>query len=656
MKKIMFFCLLILAGSTAKSQTLFSQEKGKVTQHEADMTVYDRDPDAEAVVLYEIGNTSFRGNNNTGSFEMRMETRIKIKILKQAGIKYAEIEIPYYIENYKPETIESLEAVTYNYIDDRLSKTELDKKNVFEERINNNWICKKFAMPDVKEGSIIEVSYTIVTPYLFNIREWKFQKKIPVIYSKFSLRAIPYYEYTYIMKGANRFDEYSHGAIGGTDIQWGNLRYKEYQYNMGMKNIPAFKDEEFITSEKDHMISLNFQLSKIHYSTGGSREIMSTWPDLCNDFLKDDSFGKYINAATKEAKKILPSLGLTGKTTEEQIKIITNYVKSNYSWNGNIDKFAHNKVSDLLKQKSGNSAELNLFLVGMLSTANIKVQPVLLSTRQHGAVSLGHPFQNFLNYIIVQSHTGEENILIDATESMLLYNELPERCLNVKGLIVEKNSEQWIDIVNDKLALTEKEFDLKFNDDLTILNSEIKYSAYSYDAYRYRAAYYGDSKNLHDLFIQRSIEPKGDINVENYADLDKPFVISFKTETGTEGLSDKLFIAPFLNQSQTDNLFKQTQRTLPVDLIHRHAAKYKSTIHIPEGYKVEYLPKAVKHDSKVMIINYITIENTEKRQIEVTANYQFKKHIYEAKDYQLLKSSFDQMIKSFNDMIVLSKM
>jgi len=654
MKKIIFFSLIILVGTVAKSQTLYTQEPGRITQNEATMTVYDKDPDAEAVVLYEIGNTYFLGNDNTGDFDMYMEKRIKIKVLKQAGIEYAEFEIPYYLDGYNSEKIENLKAVTYNYEDEKLSKTELDQKNVFEEKIDDHWRRKKFAMPDVKEGSIVEVSYTIVSPYLFNIREWKFQKKIPVIYSRFSLRAIPYYEYTYIMEGARKFDEYTHGVVPNSETRWRNLKYQLYQYNMGMKDIPAFKDEEFITSENDYMISLNFQLSKIHYPQGGSKEIMSTWPALCNDFLKEDSFGKYINTATKEAKKILPSLDLAGKTPEDQIKIITDYVKSNYSWNGDVTKFAEGKVSDLLKQKRGNSAELNLFLTGMLSAANIKVQPVLLSTREHGMVSLSHPFQQFLNYVIVQANTGEKNVLIDATEPMLLYNELPERCLNVKGLVVEKNSEQWIDIVQDELALTEKEFDLKFNDELTVLNAEIKYNAYSYDAYHYRATYSGESKNLYDFFVRKSVEPKGDIDVENYTELDKPFVISFKTESAYEK-ADKLFIAPFLNQSQTDNLFKQTKRTLPVDLIHRHAAKYKSTIHIPEGYKVDYLPKEIKHDGRVMIINYSAIENPEKRQIEVTADYQFKNYMYEAKDYQALKVSFDQMIKTFNDMIVLSK-
>ena len=284
MKNLFFPCLLIWISFTAKSQVLYTQEPGKVTQHETTMTVYDKDPDAEAVVLYEIGYTFFRGNDIIHDFEMRMEKRIKIKILKQAGIKYAEFEIPYYEEGNRSESIESLAAVTYNYEDGKLTKTELDSKNIFEEKINDNWRRKKFAMPNVKEGSIVEVSYTIVTPHLFNIREWEFQKKIPVIYSRFSLKAIPYYEYTYIMKGARKFDEYSQGEVPNSETRWGNLVYRENQYNMGMKDIPAFKDEEFITSENDYMISLNFQLSKIHYPQGGEKDIMSTWPALCNDF------------------------------------------------------------------------------------------------------------------------------------------------------------------------------------------------------------------------------------------------------------------------------------------------------------------------------------------------------------------------------------
>lgn len=296
---------------------------------------------------------------------------------------------------------------------------------------------------------------------------------------------------------------------------------------------------------------------------------------------------------------------------------------------------------------------MNLFLSGMLSAAGINAIPVLLSTRDHGVVSSTHPFQQFLNYVIVSVTTGEIRLLLDATETMLPYDKLPSRCTNIRGLLVEKDSNKWIDIVQDDVALTDRTFNIKCSDDLSKLIAENTYTTYNYDAYNYRRSYYGEIDNLKELLNERKIEPLGEINVQNYSDPKKPFIFSFKTETNLENISDKLFIPPFQNQAATDNWFKQAKRTFPVDLIHRHGATYKSTIQIPEGYKVEHLPQEVQHAGKIMKVNYSAVEKG--NQIEVTAGFEFKDSIYPAKDYQTLKSTFDYLIKILNEVVVLSK-
>lgn len=295
------FIIFIINGY---SQVNYSQEFGKVTQYEMSMSQYEQDKDAEAVVIYDLGDYYFRPDETRG-FLLSMERKVKIKILKQAGTKYANFEIPYYSENREWESIEKIEATTYNMEGGQLTKTILDPKNIYEEKVSNTLSIKKVALADVREGSVIEYKYLITTPYFFNMRKWDFQKKIPVVYSKLKYRAIPYYEYTYILRRINKFDEYKATPLN-EDIRFGNLVYKEMQYEFGLKNLPPFKDEEYITSEQDYLISLYFQLSKIYYPRGGSKEIMTTWPAMCDDFLKDNDFGKYIKNSEKEGKKYCP--------------------------------------------------------------------------------------------------------------------------------------------------------------------------------------------------------------------------------------------------------------------------------------------------------------------------------------------------------------
>ncbi len=84
----------------------------------------------------------------------------------------------------------------------------MDNSTIFEEKVNDHWRVKKFALPDVKEGSVIEYKYKIISPYFFNLHDWDFQQRIPVIYSEYTTAMIPFYEYTYIFQGASKFDVY----------------------------------------------------------------------------------------------------------------------------------------------------------------------------------------------------------------------------------------------------------------------------------------------------------------------------------------------------------------------------------------------------------------------------------------------------------------
>lgn len=346
--------------------------------------VNDKDTVAEAVVLFDIGKSYFVSSSS--GLKLFFERITRIKIFKEAGLKYGEIEIPYYVDNEGLELVFDIEGTTYNYADDKLNKSVVDKKLIFEEKKTEHWYLKKFALPDVKKGSIIEIKYTLETPYFFNLRDWEFQWRIPVVYSQYEVRMIPFYSYSFILQGAGSFDvQNSYQDIGLKKILAG-LEYNDMVHIYGMKNLPAFRDESFITSINDYIIKLDFQLSKVHHTNGVITEIMSTWPKLIDDLIKNQDFGKYSKSAQKEAKKILTTLNIENANQEVKLETIVNYIKSNYNWNGNYDKFAYKTIKDFLKEKTGNSANINLFLYSLLSASGLEVYPVIISTRNHGKI------------------------------------------------------------------------------------------------------------------------------------------------------------------------------------------------------------------------------------------------------------------------------
>lgn len=637
----------------SQEEAEYTQEAGKVTKHEMLMTEYSADKNAEALVIYELGEYFFR--NEEYGFSLNMYISKKIKILNQAGLKYANIEIPYYLGGEGPESIYDIDCTTFNYIDNKLTKTQLQTSSIFEEKINDRWKSKKFAMPDVREGSVIEIRYKISTPYFFNMRTWEFQQEIPVIYSKLNYRAIPYYEYTFILKGAKRFDEYNSKILPVKNPHYAaNNNYQEVEYNFGMKNLSAFKDQEFITSKKDYMVAVDFQISKTYSFNGAPKEYMLTWPKLNDELLKEDRFGKYIKGCEKEAKSILPGINLTNKDQIQQLEEITNYVKENYNWDEYRGKYASQKASNFIKTKSGNIADINLFLIGLLKAANINASPVILSTRSNGTISKGHPFLHFFDYVIAMVEIDDKKYFIDATAPLLSNKELPTRCVNVMGLVVKPKTEEWIFTEQKNIKETDKRFNIKISPEDYSMDVATEFIANGNDAYSYRIIYNNSIENLSNYIQKRwQITSVKDVEVKENLDMSQPFEFSFNYTNKVGGNENKLFIQPFGGLSISENPFKQNKRSLTIDLIYISGDRYKSTIEIPEGYKVEYLPKDMKYDNQYMTINYSAKEQDGK--VIIDASYLCQSNMYAAEAYIPLKVSMGEIIKHFSDMVILVK-
>ncbi len=243
----------------------------------------DFEPDAPAVVLFDKGEVHFV--RNEGGFDIKYTRHKRVKIFKEAAFDQGEIEIPLYIGESALETIEEIKATTYFYDGKIIEKTELKQDQVFREPINKYWYQKKFAMPNLKEGCVIDYSYTVISPFIFNLPDWDFQTDIPTIYSEYQTNMIPFYTYTYRAQGFNAFDVFEKNNSTGLDRKFMNLTFQDMNYTFGMKNIPSFKDESFISSKEDYIKKIDFQLSEINYPSGYSKKVLTTWPALAKDLM-----------------------------------------------------------------------------------------------------------------------------------------------------------------------------------------------------------------------------------------------------------------------------------------------------------------------------------------------------------------------------------
>lgn len=657
MKKIafLFFILIIICSGSVYSQEQI-REFGKIRNFDFEVQAPTDDPDAEAIILFDIGETRFIHGKE--GLDIKFERVTRIKILKESGLDWAEVNIPLYFESYyESELLTKLEANTYNLVDGVLQINKLDKESVFEEKINKYWIQKKFAMPAVKVGSVIEYRYVVTSPFVVKLPDWEFQDQIPTLYSKYIVGVTPFYEYTYLLQGAYKFDSYKSTTETWNSKSFASIDYNDLVHEYVMKNVPAFKDESYITSVEDYIMKLDFQLSKINYTTGGSKKYLTTWEDMHKSFLKSEYFGLFIKKSEKYSKKILEEdLILDGLDEVAKCKKIVNYVKTNYSWNGYNRKYAEKSVKQFVNETTGSSAEINLFLIGMLRAAGLNANPVLISTRDHGQIKVDYPYTSLFNYVIVMVEFGNKKILTDGTEPLLAYARIPSKCINHKGLVFSDEGEAWINLTSSIAfpSVSHKLFLLKVDTENDVVNAEVVEQTNEYMALHNKKMYASDS----EIFVS-SKEKKGFENVEiteviNTEVSGKPFILKYNADFQFEYFDDKIIITPFPDLPFSENKLKQPTRKYPVDMNFKKRWYYVSTIGIPEGYELLDAPKNYKLDNELVKIE-IKSELMESS-IKIEGTIHFHKAVYPTKDYPKLKYYFNEIIKKFNDKVVLKEL
>ncbi|MGN6638249.1 MAG: DUF3857 domain-containing protein, partial [Mucilaginibacter sp.] len=286
MKKLLLLIITIFVSTAAFSQDF---NFGDVDYQALDMQKYDKDTSAHAVVLNEHGLCRIAATN---SDEVRLEYsyHAKIKFFDDKEFeREGTIEIPVYSSDGQVyEEVTSIKGITY-YKDDKgqVQQVELDPKKIYREKRNKHVTIIKFAMPALRKGCVIEIKYEIESPYVYNFHQWLFQDYIPKINSKYEAHIPGFWTYNISLRGFLKLTEnkatlergcFSYGGASA------DCTYLEY----GMKDVPAFVEEDYMTASKNYQSGIYFELTEYqNLRTGGKEKFSKEWKDV--DYsLKDD--------------------------------------------------------------------------------------------------------------------------------------------------------------------------------------------------------------------------------------------------------------------------------------------------------------------------------------------------------------------------------
>lgn len=649
---------------------------GDVPEDDLTMTVYPLDSSAAAVVLADYGESEITYNQTNG-WEIQFERIRRIKILKKEGYDWANFTIPLFTKDNRDEKLNGLKAVTTNLEGNKPVTSKLDKDAIFKESINENWDHVKLTMPNVKEGSVIDISYHIVSPYLSYYQDWEFQSTIPVRWSEYKARFPEYFEYQRFMQGYVQLKISDNGSnrkvitlrskerTGGSGFSTGmaktnftthNIEHTEYNYRWVATDVPAFKEEPYMTTYRDYISKINFELAFIKMPDSPIENFLGSWDNVNKELLDANGFGGVVKRSNF-LNKTVEELVVGKDSPVEKAIAIYGYVKSNVEWNGNYRLFTDGNFKSVLDEKKGTAADINLMLVSMLQKAGLKADPVAISTRNHGFIRQQFPASSQFNYIICALQMEDKMLLLDATDRSLPMTMLPERCLNGSGLLVAEGKAKWIELSSPVKTRTIVDASLGFEGDGS-LKGQVKVLKDGYDGQRMRLAYH---TNGEEAYIKSFSEKSGwdiiDSKFENLKDLNEPVneVHEISLQDGNNLNASILYINPFLNNAVKENPFKSENRIYPVDFGSPFEKTSLIKLKVPEGYIVEELPKTIAIGLPNNGGKYLYSINNMNGIISLTSLMSINKGIFVQEEYPNLREFYNQIVAKQSELIVLKK-
>ncbi len=665
--------IILLITFLFSTHFVFSQNMkfGKVSKEELQEKMYPLDSSANAAILYKKRRTYYDYDSKIG-WTLVTKIHERIKIYNKDGNKWATKKISLY--NGKEDERVSIRAYTFNLVNDKIEKTKLGSNEIFAEKVNKYWERKKFTMPNLTKGSVIEWEYTIKSPYFSNINDMVFEYEIPVKFIDSEVKIPEYFVFKNQMQGflpinlttksvSSALTINSKNRTGDVGFGRPQTTFSQSKINFSSKvssciqeNIPSIKKEPYVNNIDNYKTLLKFEISATKYPNSIPKFYNTTWEDVTKTIYQNTNFGEQLKKAS-HFKDDIANIVSNASSSDEKILAIYNFVKSKIKWDNYRSKYTVQGVKKAYKEGTGNVAEINLTLVAMLRAAGLKANPILVSTRDNG-VPLFPTSQGF-NYVIAGVELANSTVLLDATEIYAPSNTLPLRALNWQGRMVRKDgSSDEINLSPKKYSAKKVYANVKLNED-ALVSGYCRTMYYNLKALNYRNDY--NKVNNQDLIGKLEKENQdieiSELKVSNENDIGKPlgYTFAFETDNQVEVIGDKMYFAPLLFLTEKENPFKLENRTYPVDFGARFENKYTVSIHLPEGYKIESKPENIGYTlpDGIGSFRYATILKGNK--LQVLSNTKINMGIIGPNYYEALKEFYKKVIEKQVEKIVLSK-
>ncbi len=616
-------------------------------------------PETEAVVLEEKGETVLDATPQTGFFT-KFHYFKRFLILNKNGLDQAKDSLTYNAEN-DGKKLKSLHIATYNLVNGQIEKTELPENDLFIEDPKKEIRQVKFAYPNAKAGSILEIEYSI-TSGSTALNNWFFQQADPVLLSSYSVRIPNNWNFIITLQNKNYLTAIKKDSLV-KNIYSRLFEYEDitvYTVNWIFENIPAMKEEPYTSTLDNYIGCIKFQLAVRPLQPGHSERLINDWQWVSNRLLSVSDFGQVIEDPNPWIFKLAKTIVRPDDPDLDKARKLYAFVRDHLKVTSKGWLISGStSLADVYKSGKGNVAEINLLLIALLRTQKLNAEGVILATRDNGLTNISYPVMENFNYTLCRLEINSKVYFLDASDPIMGFGKLPVACYNGQARVIDKNPSA-VYFSPDSIRESSSTYVVIENDPTKkFLNVDWTEHPGYYESSEIRH-YIRDNNNSQDAYFKSYQKKKSfketidSFSISNEKDLEHPVSLNFKMQIHPSG-EEHYYFNPMLNTGLENNPFKSAERNYPVELPYVFDDSYVLNMEIPDGYEVEELPKSVriKLNDNDGIFEYLIQKNENSIQFKNVLN--IKKATFDPQDYNNLRDFYAYILKKQAEPIVFRK-
>lgn len=633
MNKTFTLLFLLFVTVTVKAQINTSvPDFGVIDTADLRLKACDFEKDANAEVLFDKAEIEF---DDYGGITIKRHKRIKI--FNDKGNDEANITIEY-VDN-----MDDVKAETINLDGSKIIFSPVESKLIYKQKESNKHRELVFMFPGVRSGSVIEFQYKWHITSGF-APQWYFQSNLPERYSEADITIAKTFHAAAVYKVNQAFVKDTDQNLGSPNDPYA------VRHIRALSNVRSFKDEPFTTPVTDNLERVIF------------KPTLNNWFTICAHLLSDDDFGRQLGYAIPNENNILAKMALV-KDIKGRADSVFTLVRNRMLWNKDDEWFTQDGVKKAWNKKTGNSTEINLALCRLMNKAGINAFPILVSTPDNGVVDPYFPsMTQFDKTIVCVALDSARAFLMDASGKHNLYNQAPYELLSTYGLLVSQQAgtffyDKLFYLVGDNVAKK-----------TVFINADIKAGGKMSGTANISLESYNRLSNLKlykDLgekkYIDELTEGNNDLKISSLKidNMDADTLPLIETATFDLNLSasdeNYIYFSPNLFTSLGTNPFLSENRYSDIDFKYKNTVLIIGAYTIPDGYKVEVLPKNNTIVSVDKSMSLRRISGSEEGVIQIRYILTRTRSLYQKEEYPTLREFYRRMYDMLNEQIVLKK-